>query len=83
MTISKQIELNATLKQLRLRKGILEHIINFGKGDNTVVSCNIENLNISEEENITIDFFYLKVALLSELNAINKAIKHLKNFKNI
>ncbi|WP_278572916.1 hypothetical protein [Fusobacterium ulcerans] len=56
-------------------------MIKFGKSSDAVAYCNITNLTISEEENIVIDFIYLEFAFLSEITAINKSLKSLKNFQ--
>ena len=77
----KETDLKITLKQLKARKKVLKEMLEFGKNDNVTVWCEIENFDISETERIIIDFSYLKVALLSELNAVNKTLKHLETFK--
>lgn len=77
----KKTDLKIILKQLKARKKVLKEILEFGENDKTTVWCEIENLDISETEKIIIDFSYLKVALLSELNAVNKTLKYLETFK--
>ena len=71
----KEIKLN----QLKRRKKLLKKIIKFGKSNNAVVWCEIENLDISETDNIIIKFIYFRKALLSEIRAINKSIYDLTN----
>lgn len=71
----KEIKLN----QLKRRKELLKKILEFGKSNNAVVWCEIENLDISETDNIIIKFIYFRKALLSEIRAINKSIYDLTN----
>lgn len=71
----KEIKLN----QLKRRKELLKKILEFGKSNNAVVWCEIENLDISETDNIMIKFIYFRKALLSEIRAINKSIYDLTN----
>lgn len=71
----KEIKLN----QLKRRKELLKKFLEFGKSNNAVVWCEIENLDISETDNIIIKFIYFRKALLSEIRAINKSIYDLTN----
>lgn len=74
----KETDLNIALKQLEARKKVLNEILEFGEKNILFAECIAKRNNPSK---ILISSPYVKIALLSELNAIDKALFYLEKLK--